>query len=147
MKIILKQDSRNLGSIGEIIEVKPGYARNYLFPRNVAMPVSKGNLRILEEEKKRLDLRINKEKKQAEKLAAEISKISLTAPVNVGEEDKIFGSVTSQNIIDLLKEKGIEIDKRRVILEEPIKALGIYPIKIKLHSDVEAEVKLWVVKE
>ena len=147
MKIILKQDSKNLGSIGEIIEVKPGYARNYLFPRNVAMPVSKGNLRILEEEKKRLDLRINKEKKQAEKLAAEISKISLTAPVNVGEEDKIFGSVTSQNIIDLLKEKGIEIDKRRVILEEPIKALGIYPIKIKLHSDVEAEVKLWVVKE
>jgi len=147
MKIILRQDYENLGVMGDLVDVKSGYARNFLFPRKIALPLSKGNLQILNEEKKRRELRLNKEKKKAEQTAKELTKVSLTAPVTVGDEDRVFGSVTSNTIAELLKEKGYEIDRKKVILEEPIKALGIYPIKIKLHPDVEAEVKLWVVKE
>ena len=147
MKVILRKDYETLGKIGDIVEVKPGYARNFLLPKNIAMTVSKGNLKILEEEKRQDQIKINKEKVAAEKLAEELGKVSLTASVAVGGEDKIFGSVTSQTISDLLKDKGYDIDKKKIILEEPIKALGIYTINIKLYHDVEGKVKVWVVKE
>ncbi|MFQ5636568.1 MAG: 50S ribosomal protein L9 [bacterium] len=147
MKIILKQDVQDLGKAGEITEVKAGYARNYLIPRKFALEASPQNLKTFEHEKKRFAMKELKEKRDAEQFAKQLEKVSLTAAVSVGEEDKVFGAVTSQMIADLLKSKGYEIDRRKIVLEDPIKALGVYDVPIKLHSEVEAKVKLWVVKE
>jgi len=146
MKVILKKDVETLGPAGKIIDVKDGYARNYLIPWGIALKADEKNIKILEEEQKRLKLKLNKDKKNAELLAEKLNGVSCTATVSVGEEDRVFGSVTSQNIADLLKEKGFDIDRKKILLEEPIKALGIYEIPIKLHSEVEAKIKLWVVK-
>jgi len=147
MKIILKRDFEGLGKAGEITEVKDGYARNFLIPRDIALEANQRNLRIFEQEKKRLQVRLNKEKRSAEQLAEELEKVSLTAKVAVGEEDKVFGAVTSQTIAELLKEKGFEVDRRKIVLDEPIKALGVYEVPVKLHSEVEPKIKVWVVKE
>lgn len=147
MKIILRQDHASLGKIGDVVEVKDGYARNYLLPRRIAYLATKGSLNTLEEEKRQLGLRSQKELHQAEKLAADIEKLSITLKVKVGEDEKLFGSVTSQMIADALKEKGISMDKRIIELEEPIKALGIYTVNVKLHSSVTGKVKVWVVRE
>jgi len=147
MKVILRQDYDPLGHIGEVVTVKDGYARNFLIPRKIAVLATPKNMKIFDEEQKLVEQRQNKDRRVAEVVAEELGKTSLTATVSVGEEDRVFGSVTAQTITDLLKEKGYEIDKRKVQLEEPIKALGIYTITIKLHTDVEAKVRLWVVKE
>ena len=147
MKVILRKDIEKLGNAGDIVTVKDGYARNYLLPRGLAVPATPGNLRAIEEEKKLAELRANREKRAAEKLAEKLNSVSVTATVSVGEEDKIFGAVTTQMIADLLKEKGYDIDRRKIHLEEPIKALGIYDVPIKLHPEVEATVKVWVVRE
>jgi len=147
MKVILRKDYESLGKIGDVVEVKPGFARNYLIPRNIAYAALKGNLKALEEEKKIYAKREQKELSKSEKLAVELEKVSVTIPVQVGEEDKIFGTVTSQMIADALAEKGFEIDKRRIEIEEPIKSLGIYGVIIKLHSKVSAKIKVWVVRE
>ncbi len=147
MKIILREDYENLGSAGEIVQVKPGYARNYLIPKKIAYPASPNYLKILEEEKKQKQQRSLKEKKVAEELAKKFENASVTISVSVGEEDKMFGSVTSQDIAASLKEQGFEIDRRKIQLEEPIKELGIYSVPIKLHTDVVAQIKVWVVKE
>lgn len=147
MRVILRQDYDRLGKSGEIVEVKDGYARNYLIPQKIAVEATKSNLKQIAEEKKLAELRQNREKKVAQKLAQEIEKISLTALVPVGEDDRVFGSVTSQTIADLLKGKGFDIDRRKILLEEPIKALGIYTIPIRLHPEVEVKIKVWVVKK
>ena len=147
MKIILKQEVEKLGGPGDIVEVKDGYARNYLLPRGLAVAATPGNLRAMEEEKKRQEIRANREKRAAERLAQKLSSVSVTATVSVGEEDRVFGAVTSQTIADLLKEKGFDIDRRKILLEEPLKALGIYDVPVKLHPEVEAKVKVWVVRE
>ncbi len=147
MKVILKKDYESLGNCGTIVEVKGGYARNFLIPQGIGVLATKKNMKIFKEEQKRLELRENKEKRKAEEIVKKLDNISLTATVTVGEEDKVFGSVTSQDITKLLKEKGYEIDKRKIELEEPIKALGVYSIVIKFHPEVEAKVRLWVVKE
>jgi large subunit ribosomal protein L9 len=147
MRIILKQDDENLGDAGQIISVKDGFARNYLIPRGVAYEATNANLKRFEEEKKHLLLKSEKEKKQSEMLAEKLEKVSCTISVAVGEEDKLFGSVTSQDIADALQEKGIELDKRKIQLEEPIKSLGIYTIPTRLHPEVNANVKVWVVKK
>ena len=147
MKVILRQNFETLGQIGNVIDVKDGYALNYLIPRGIAYAALKGNLSALEEEKKITQKKIQQELTSAENLAAELEKVSVTIPVQVGEEDKIFGSVTNQMIADALKEKGYDIDRRKIEIEEAIKALGIYGIKIKLHSNVEAKIKVWVVRE
>jgi large subunit ribosomal protein L9 len=147
MKIILRQDHDKLGKIGDIVEVKDGYARNYLLPRRIAYLATKGSLNTLEEEKRQNALRAEKERQAAEKLAADIEKLSITLKVKVGEDEKLFGSVTSQMIADALKEKGISMDKRIIELEEPIKALGIYTVDVKLHAGVTGKVKVWVVQE
>ena len=112
MKIILRQDYANLGKAGEQVEVKDGYARNYLIPKKLAYPATKGSLRMLEEEKKQLTLRESKALVKAQKLASELEKVSITIPMKVGEDEKLFGSVTSQMIADALKEKGFALDKR-----------------------------------
>lgn len=147
MKVILRQEHEKLGKVGDIVEVKDGYARNYLIPRNIAYRATPGAMAALEEEKKQAERRRNKELKNAERLAAELEKVSITVQMKVGEDDKLFGSVTSQMIADALKEKGFTIDKRIIDLQEPIKALGIYPVEIKLHQNVSAKVKVWVVRE
>lgn len=147
MKVILRQDFETLGKIGEVVDVKDGYARNFLFPRGLAYAALKGNIRALDEEKKSVEKRNLQELKAAETLATELETISVTIPVQVGEEDKIFGTVTTQMIADALKEKGHDIDKRKVEIEEPIKALGIYGVNLKIHQNVNAKIKVWVVRE
>ncbi len=147
MKIILRQDFEKLGKFGDIVEVKPGYARNYLIPKNIAYPAKPNFIKIVEEEKKHKQFKLLKARKQAEELAKKLESVSVTISVSVGEEDKMFGSVTSQDIAKALEEQGIEIDRRKIVLEEPIKELGIYSVPIKLHPEVEAKIKVWVVKE
>jgi large subunit ribosomal protein L9 len=147
MKVILRQNYGDLGQVGETVNVKDGFARNYLIPRKIAYTALKGNIKALEEEKKNLAKKVAQELASAEVLAAELEKVSITIPVQVGEEDKIFGSVTNQMIADALKAKNYNIDRRKIEIEEPIKALGIYGISIKLHPNVAAKVKVWVVRE
>jgi len=146
MKIILRQDYESLGATGDVVEVKPGYARNYLIPKNIAMPLSKSNLKIFEEERKQVEMQHLREQYSAEALAAKLEKVSVTATVTVGEDDRIFGTVTNQNISDLLKDKGFDIDKKNITIDEPVKALGIYPVTVRLHPNVDTKIKLWVVK-
>jgi large subunit ribosomal protein L9 len=147
MKVILRQNFEPLGQIGDIVEVKKGYALNYLLPRKIAYTALKGNLRALEEEKKTVAKKSEQEFHDAETLAVELEKTSITIPVQVGEEDKIFGTVTTQMIADALNEKSFKIDKRKVELEEQIKTLGIYSVNIKLHPKVSSKIKVWVVRE
>ncbi|MGE5432333.1 MAG: 50S ribosomal protein L9 [Syntrophomonadaceae bacterium] len=147
MKVILRKNFEQLGQIGDVVDVKDGFARNFLIPRNIVFAAQKGNVRALEEEKKQLAKKKVKELQAAEHLAAELEKVSVTIPVKVGEEDKIFGTVTTQMISDSLKEKGHEIDRRKIEIAEPIKSLGIYSVNIKLHPSVTAVVKTWVVRE
>lgn len=147
MKVVLRQDYNQLGKEGDILDVAPGYARNFLIPKNIAYIATKGNLKTLEYERKIKAIKFQKEKRKAEKLAVELEKVSVTIPVQVGEEDKIFGSVTAQMIADQLKEKGYDIDKRKIEMDEQIKTLGIYNVKIRLYQDISATIKVWVVKE
>jgi large subunit ribosomal protein L9 len=147
MKVILRADHGKLGQIGDIVEVHDGYARNYLIPRKIAYQVTVGNRRALDEEKKQAEHRQTKELHTAEKLAVELAKLSITLPMQVGEDDKLFGSVTTQMIADSLKEKGYDIDKRKIELEEPIKVLGIYTVSVKLHANVIGKLKVWVVRQ
>jgi len=147
MKVILRKNFDQLGKVGDIVNVKDGYARNYLIPRQIAYQATVGNIRSLEEEKKQIQKKEAKELETAQTFAAELEKVSVTIPVTVGEEDKIFGSVTSQMIADALKEKGHEVDKRKIEITEPIKSLGIYSVTIKIHPSVSAIVKTWVVRE
>jgi len=147
MKVILRQNFEPLGQIGDVIEVKDGYARNYLLPHKIAYTALKGNIRALEEEKQNVAKKTQQELNAAEKLATELEKVSITIPVQVGEEDKIFGSVTTQMIVDALKEKKYDVDKRKIEIEEAIKTLGIYSVNIKLHKNVSTKIKVWVVRE
>ena len=147
MKVILRQNFEQLGQLGDIVEVKDGYARNYLIPKKIAYPATAGYLKTLEEEKKQLARRQQKELRTAENLATELGKVSLTIPMKVGEEGKLFGAVTAQMIADHLSEKGFQVDKRKIILEDQIKSEGVYDVEVKLHSSVTAKVKVWVVPE
>ena len=147
MKLILRIDHEKLGSAGEIINVKAGYARNFLLPKGIAYLATEENVKRYENEKQQLNWRIEQEKRKSEELAKKLENVSCTIAVQVGEEEKLFGSVTSQHIADNLKEQGYDIDKRKIELEEPIKSLGIYSVPIKLHAEVDAKVKVWVVKE
>jgi large subunit ribosomal protein L9 len=147
MKVILKDDLEKLGKCGEVVEVKDGYGRNFLIARNLAIPATKGNLKAIQEVTKQKGMRDLKKKRQVERLKIQLEKISCTAEVRVGEEDKVFGSVTAQDISELLKEKGFEIDRHKILLETPIKALGVYTVPIKVSSDLVANLKVWVMKK
>lgn len=147
MKVILREDVADLGVAGQTIEVKAGYGRNYLIPRNLAILATKANLRSIGEIDKQKVIREKKFRRTAEILRDKIEKIELSAEVLVGEEDKLFGSITNQDIVSLLAEKGITVDRRTVTIEEPIKALGVYSIPIKIEKDVTANCKVWVVKK
>ena len=147
MKVSLLRDVDRLGQAGEVVQVAPGYARNYLIPQQQAMVATDANVAQFESRRKQHEAAAERERRTAESLAKGLEKDSLTAQVRVGEEDRLFGSVTAQNIADLLKEKGYEVDRRTIELEEPIRALGVYNITLRLHAEVSAAVKLWVVKE
>lgn len=147
MKVILRKNFDALGKIGDVVDVKEGYARNFLLPRGIAYTALDGNIRALEQEKVNEEKRNQQEISDAENKAAELEKVSVTIPVQVGEEDKIFGTVTNQMIADALKEKGFEIERRKVDIEDPIKSLGIYSVNVKLHPTVNAKIKVWVVRE
>lgn len=147
MKVILRKNYGNLGKIGDIVEVKAGFARNFLIPRSIAYTATAGNIKAFEQEKIQIEKREEKELHAAQKIAAELDNVSISIPVKVGEEDKIFGTVTTQMIADALKEKGFELDKRKIEITEPIKALGIYTVNVKLHPSVTTNVKTWVVRE
>jgi large subunit ribosomal protein L9 len=146
MKVVLREDIRDLGKVGDVLEVKDGYARNYLIPRKLAVRADEGSLKRVEHEKKVLRDRKEKELKEARALADRIGKASCTIPVQVGEEDKIFGSVTAMDISECLSKEGIEVDKKIISLEEPIRALGVFSVPVRLNPEVEAKLKVWVVK-
>lgn len=147
MKVILRQNIETLGKVGDVVNVKDGYALNYLIPRKLVYPAVAGNLKAIEVEKKNLEVKKAREVKAAQGIASELEKVSITIPVQVGEEDRIFGTVTTQMIADGLKEKGFDIDKRKIEIEESIKTLGIYNVNVKLHQNVTTQIKVWVVRE
>jgi large subunit ribosomal protein L9 len=147
MEIILREDVAHLGKAGEVVAVKDGYARNYLLPRGLAYPATAGNKRRIEAERQRRDAHTATQRGDAEQLAQRLAEESLTFTVKTGEGEKLFGSITAQDIAQQLKEHGFALDKRRVALEEPIKMIGIYKVPIRLDAGVQAEVRVWVVKE
>jgi large subunit ribosomal protein L9 len=146
MKVVLLDDIPKLGKMGDLIQTKDGYARNYLLPKGLAAPANPQNLKNIEHQKTLLTQKQNRVKRDAEKLAQRIEKVSCTISKPAGEEDKLFGSVTSLDIEESLNEEGLKIDRKKILLEEPIKSLGIYKVPIKLHPEVTANIKIWVVK-
>ena len=147
MKVILRERIENLGNIGDVIEVKDGYARNFLIPKGLVLEAIPENLRALEHEKRLRDARVKKEKKDALALVERLESISCTVKMKAGEDDRIFGSVTPLDIKKALDSQGIDIEKRNISLIDNIKTLGIYHALIKLHPEVETKIKVWVVKE
>jgi large subunit ribosomal protein L9 len=141
------KDMEKLGDVGDEIEVSDGYARNYLIPKKVAIRATKGALKVVEQKKKEKERRLQKEKQEAAELAEKMTDLSCTITVEAGEEDKLFGAVTSEMIAEALAAEGVEVDKKKVSLEEPIKALGVYNVDIKLHPEVKAQARIWVVKK
>ena len=147
MKVILVEDIPRLGSRGDVVKVKDGYGRNFLIPSGKAMPATPGALAQLEIKVQLDEARVKKDRRHAEELAAKINGVSCTVRVQADEGDKLYGSVGQRDIAQALDDQGIEADPNNIILEEPIKMLGVYPVKISLFSDVEAEVKVWVIRE
>lgn len=148
MKIILRKDFETLGIAGEIKEVKAGYARNYLIPNGIAKAATTSNIKDFEEIRRQQSRKIQKETDNAMKVSEKLENMSLTIKMKTGEEDKVFGSVTSQIILEQLMEKGFEgIEKRKILLKEPIKTLGEHVVEVKLHANVVAKLKVDVVKE
>jgi large subunit ribosomal protein L9 len=147
MEIILNQDVDKLGKGGQIIKVKDGFARNFLIPNGLAVPLTPANLKRLEQERQKKAIQLEKVKKEAEQLKDKLASLSLTLPVLTQEGDNLYASISAQDVSHALKEEGIDIDKNSIMLKEPIKSLGIYEIPIKLHHEVEAKIKLWVVKK
>ncbi len=146
MKVILRDNLPKLGRMGDIVDVAPGYARNYLFPRGLALLATESNIRRVEAEKKIREKIREKEKKEAEELAAKLEKKSITIPVQVGEDEQLFGSVTAQDIARALNQEGFPVDRKQIILEEPLKSLGIYNVELKLHPEVKTSIRVWIVK-
>jgi large subunit ribosomal protein L9 len=147
MKVILKEDIESLGKAGDAIKVADGYARNYLIPKGLAVEASGKNVMMIEQEKKLVLQKLEKQKKIAESMAAKAAGVVCTIKRRIGEQDKLFGSVNPKDIEAILKENGVDIDKKWIVLEEPIKALGEYPVKIKFPGGVVAEIKVAVIAE
>jgi large subunit ribosomal protein L9 len=147
MKVILRQDIPSLGKTGDLIKVHDGYARNLLIPKGMAIEANEKNIKSFEHEKKNILKKAEKEQKAAHDQAAKLADVTITIARKVGDQDKIFGSVTSKDIELALKEKGFNIDKKMIVHDEQIKSLGEFKVKVKIHSGVEAEIKLNVVGE
>jgi large subunit ribosomal protein L9 len=147
VKIVLREDVDKLGERGQVVNVAPGYARNFLFPKALAFEATPGNMRQIELRKKVWVVREAKETEDANKLAARISEIKIVIAKKVGENDALYGSVTSQEIADLLMAKGVEVDRRKIQMHDPIRALGTFEVPIKIHRQVSAKVSVQVVAE
>ena len=147
MEIILRQAVENLGTTGDVEKVKSGYARNYLLPHGLAYEATPGNLKRIQQERDRLEAAENERRGAAQTLAERLEQVSLTFSARVGEEGKLFGSVTAADIAQQLEAQGFHLEKRQIDLHEPIKALGVYRIPIRLHADVKPEVRVWVIKQ
>lgn len=147
MKVILTENVERLGTIGDVVTVREGFARNFLFPKKLAKEATAGNMKMLDALKKKKAAEEKKTLDAAEALAARITALSLTIAAQAGEEDKLFGSVSSEMIAEALAAETIEVDKRDIVLDEPIKKLGVYQVAVKVHPAVKAELKVWVVKK
>lgn len=147
MKLILREDVETLGKVGDVVDVAGGYGRNYLLPRGLAVKASTKNLKEQEHQKKFIQARLARQKKDAQEMAGSLDSVSCTISRKTGEDEKLYGSVTSRDIEEALEEEGVSIDRKRILLEEPIKKLGVYTVPVKLHTEVTGNIKVWVVKE
>jgi large subunit ribosomal protein L9 len=147
MLVILRENVENLGTIGDVVKVPDGYARNFLIPRKLVVTADENNVAQIEHHKKSLEKRRLAQKSAAQELATKLAEVSVTISRKVGENDKLFGSVSAGDIADELKKLGYGVERRKVHIEHPIKALGVHPVSVKLDNDVVASVKVWVVKE
>ena len=147
MKVILKEDVKSIGSMGQTVDVSDGFARNYLVPRGLAVEANVKNIRSLEHEKKVIQEKAKKVKNSVQDLADRLANITVVIKTKAGEEGKLFGSVTTMDIAEQLKNQGIEIDKKKISLDEPIKRLGTYAVNLKLHSEITAQVNMQVIEE
>jgi len=147
MEVILKQDVEKIGKSGAIVKVKDGFARNFLIPKGLAIPVTSSNLKQLEQDKQRKTLQQEKSIKEAEELKVKLAGLSLTIPALTQDDQNLYGSITNHDIAQALKEEGFDIDKNIIMLDESIKALGIFEVPIHLHSQVLAKIKVWIVKK
>lgn len=146
MEVILREAVEKLGHPGDVVKVSPGFARNYLLPRGIAYEATPGNLKRIAQERDRLEAAETAKRAAAQEVSAKFEAVSLTFSARVGEEGKLFGSVTSGDIAAQLELQGLHVEKRMIDLHEPIRALGVYKVPIKLHADVKAEIKVWVIK-
>jgi len=147
MKVILTEDVANLGLTGQAVEVKRGYARNYLLPKGLAVEATGRSLKRLDHHKRIIDAQLAKRRETAQDLKRAIEALSLSIPVHVGEGDRLYGSVTNRDIEDALRSHNVEVDRRKIVLAEPIKAIGVFEVDVRLHPDVVAKLKVWVVKK
>jgi large subunit ribosomal protein L9 len=148
MEVILRQAVEKLGQPGDVVKVSAGFARNYLLPRGIAYAATAGNLKRIAQEKARLQSAENERRGSAQSIAERLETVSLTFSARVGEEGKLFGSVTASDIAEQLHAQGFDmIEKRQIDLHEPIKALGVYRVPVRLHADVKPEIKVWVIKQ
>jgi len=146
MLVILKKEVHNLGDAGDVVNVKPGYGRNFLIPEGLALPANEGNVRELEHQKRMADAIRRKELAGAQDLAKKIAETSITLRREAGEDDKLFGSVTNRDIADALAERDVKVDRRTIQLEDPIRTIGLFTIKIRLHRDVTADLRVFVMR-
>jgi large subunit ribosomal protein L9 len=147
MEVILREHVDNLGRRGDVVKVTPGYARNFLLPRKLALPVTAGNRKIIDSERKKAEARELEERQQAEAFASRIGQLELSIGRRVGETEQLYGSVTSADLAEALGEKGLDVDRRRIQLDEPLKTLGAFSVPVKLHRDVTATLKVTVVRQ
>ena len=146
MEVILRDHVENLGRRGEVVKVADGYARNFLLPRKLALPATEGNKKRVEKERKILETKESEERQSAEAIASRLAALELSIARKVGENEQLYGSVTNADIAELMKEKGFDIDRRKILLADPIKALGENTVPVKLHRDVTAQVRVTVTK-
>jgi large subunit ribosomal protein L9 len=147
MEVILRQAVDNLGHPGDVVTVSPGYARNYLLPRGIAFAATEGNKKRISQEKARLEAAETERRGSAEDIAKKLEEVSITFSARVGDEGKLFGSVTAADIAQQLEAQGFSVEKRQIDLHEPLKALGVYRVPVRLHADVRPEIKVWVIKQ
>jgi large subunit ribosomal protein L9 len=147
MEVILRQSIENLGNPGDVVNVKSGYARNYLLPRGLAYEATSGNLKRIVAERQRLEAAESTRRDSAKDLAKRIEEVSLTFSARVGEEGKLFGSITATDIAHQLEAQGVQVEKRQIDLHEPIKTLGVFQVPVRLHADVRPEIRVWVIKQ
>jgi len=147
MKVILKEDIPNLGKAGQIVNVKDGYARNFLFPKGLALLADEKNMKLLEYQKKKIEEEAKKKRQDAQSIFERLSQVNLKISAKAGEDQKLFGSITSKDIANALEKEGFAIDKKQITVSEPIKRIGEYEVEVKLHENITAKVKVTIIPD